>query len=134
MIASYATPRALREVDTSLVVQPLLFFFLDRTSGEPDLVIVDHEPTDDFEGVPGFELNDFDWHGGRGVAPWVAPDAYAAFDLDGQVLNLVHATNGGVKARHHLASHVEWVLVASGTYDLPRLQELATRSLSLIHI
>ena len=58
--------------------------------------------------------------------PSVIDEYYDAFDLDGQVLNLIHFLNLGVNARP-LVGDAEWVLVATGRFDLPRLHELATR-------
>ena len=72
------------------MVRPLLYFDSDG------LQTFDQAPTDDFEGVTDFELND------------------------------IHFLNLGVNARP-LVGDAEWVLVATGRFDLPRLHELATR-------
>ena len=127
-------------VNTCEVVRPLFFFFLDPMSGEPELATFDQAPTDDFEGVTDFELNDINWTGPnpRRVAfglltvdwgpPSVINEHYEAFDLDGQQLDLAYATPDAGE-QHGLP--VEWILVATGRYDLPRLKELATRSAEL---
>ena len=71
----------------------------------------DQAPTDDFEGVTDFELNGVSWTGPNprhlvfGLLtldpgpPSVIDEHYDAFDLDGQVLNLIHFLNLGVNAR-----------------------------------
>ena len=114
------------------MVRPLFYFDSDG------LQTFDQATTDDFEGVTDFELNDIRWTGPNprrlvfGLLtldpgpPSVIDEHYDAFDLDGQVLNLIHFLNLGVNARH-LVGNAEWVLVATGRFDLPRLHELATR-------
>ena len=111
------------------MVRPL---FLFQPRYPADLEVVDQEPTDEFEGiVSGFEQGDFNWRWegpGREVVCAVGDD-YAAFDLDGQVLDLVHVS--ALRNRDH-PGLMDWVLVATGMEDLPRLQGLAERSAQVI--
>ena len=121
------------------MVRPLFVFHHPNAScdlmSDGELEIFDQAPTDDFEGVTDWELNHISWTGpnprrflfGLLTVDWGPPSVvdehYEAFDLDGQLLDLAPAP---ADAREQHGIPVEWVLVATGRFDLPRLHELAT--------